>query len=85
MVDVAGEVEYLRLRAPLTVRDGSSTYTVQPSESLSLEVTIDFPHPLIGRQSCQLPRHAVDASRRTWRARVHLGSFARPMRCARRD
>jgi UDP-3-O-[3-hydroxymyristoyl] N-acetylglucosamine deacetylase / 3-hydroxyacyl-[acyl-carrier-protein] dehydratase len=55
VVDVAGEVEYLRLRAPLTVRDGSSTYTVQPSESLSLEVTIDFPHPLIGRQSCQLP------------------------------
>jgi UDP-3-O-[3-hydroxymyristoyl] N-acetylglucosamine deacetylase/3-hydroxyacyl-[acyl-carrier-protein] dehydratase len=55
VIDVAGEVEYLRLRAPLTVRDGSSTYTVQPSESLSLEVTIDFPHPLIGRQSCQLP------------------------------
>jgi UDP-3-O-[3-hydroxymyristoyl] N-acetylglucosamine deacetylase/3-hydroxyacyl-[acyl-carrier-protein] dehydratase len=55
VVDVAGEVEYLRLRAPLTVRDGSSTYTVQPSESLSLEVTIDFPHPLIGRQSCQIP------------------------------
>jgi UDP-3-O-[3-hydroxymyristoyl] N-acetylglucosamine deacetylase/3-hydroxyacyl-[acyl-carrier-protein] dehydratase len=55
VVDVAGEVEYLRLRAPLTVRDGSSTYTVEPSESLSLEVTIDFPHPLIGRQSCQLP------------------------------
>ena len=55
VVDVAGEVEYLRLRAPLTLRDGSSTYTVHPSESLSLEVTIDFPHPLIGRQSCQLP------------------------------
>ncbi len=55
VVDVTGEVEYLRLRAPLTLRDGSSTYTVHPSESLSLEVTIDFPHPLIGRQSCQLP------------------------------
>ena len=55
VVDVPGEVEYLRLRAPLTVRDGSSTYTVQPSETLSLEVSIDFPHPLIGRQSCQLP------------------------------
>jgi UDP-3-O-[3-hydroxymyristoyl] N-acetylglucosamine deacetylase / 3-hydroxyacyl-[acyl-carrier-protein] dehydratase len=55
VVDVPGEVEYLRLRAPLTMRDGGSTYTVQPSESLSLEVTIDFPHPLIGRQSCQLP------------------------------
>jgi len=55
VVDVDGEVEYLQLRAPLTLRDGGSSYTVQPAESLSLEVTIDFPHPLIGRQSCQLP------------------------------
>ena len=55
IVDVEGEVEYLMLRSPLSLRDGSSTYTVNPSSMLSLEVTIDFPHPLIGRQSCQLP------------------------------
>ncbi|HMA03733.1 MAG: UDP-3-O-acyl-N-acetylglucosamine deacetylase [Gemmatimonas sp.] len=55
IVEVGGEVEYLSLRTPLTVRDGSSTYTVEPSNTLSLDVTIDFPHPLIGRQSCQLP------------------------------
>ncbi len=55
IVDVPGEVEYLELREPLTVRDGRSTYTVVPADSLSLEVTIDFPHPLIGRQSCILP------------------------------
>lgn len=55
IVDVGGEVEYLQLRTPLTVRDGASTYTVEPSDTLSLDVTIDFPHPLIGRQSCQLP------------------------------
>jgi len=55
IVDVPGEVEYLTLSSPLTLRDGSSTYTVSPSPTLSLEVTIDFPHPLIGRQSCQVP------------------------------
>jgi UDP-3-O-[3-hydroxymyristoyl] N-acetylglucosamine deacetylase / 3-hydroxyacyl-[acyl-carrier-protein] dehydratase len=55
VVDVAGEVEYLMLLEPLTVRDGSSTYTVTPAPTLSLDVTIDFPHKLIGRQSCQLP------------------------------
>ncbi|MBK5186713.1 MAG: UDP-3-O-[3-hydroxymyristoyl] N-acetylglucosamine deacetylase [Gemmatimonadaceae bacterium] len=55
ITDVAGEVEYLMLRSPLTLRDGKSTYTVHPSATLSIEVTIDFPHPLIGRQSCQLP------------------------------
>jgi UDP-3-O-[3-hydroxymyristoyl] N-acetylglucosamine deacetylase/3-hydroxyacyl-[acyl-carrier-protein] dehydratase len=54
VVDVAGEPEYLSLRAPLTMRDGKSTYTVQPAATLSIDVTIDFPHPLIGRQSCQL-------------------------------
>ena len=55
IVDVDGEVEYLMLRAPLTVRDGASTYTVQPSVSLSLQVSIDFPHRLIGHQSLELP------------------------------
>jgi UDP-3-O-[3-hydroxymyristoyl] N-acetylglucosamine deacetylase / 3-hydroxyacyl-[acyl-carrier-protein] dehydratase len=55
IVDIEGEVEYLMLRSPLSVRDGGSSYTVSPSPTLSLEVTIDFPHPLIGKQSCQLP------------------------------
>lgn len=55
IVDLEGEVEYLTLSSPLTVRDGASTYTVSPSPTLSLDVTIDFPHPLIGRQSCQVP------------------------------
>ncbi len=55
IVDVEGEVEYLSLCAPFTLKDGSSTYTVSPSQTLSLEVTIDFPHPLIGRQSCRVP------------------------------
>jgi len=55
IVDVDGEVEYLILRAPLTVKDGASTYTVQPSATLSLQVSIDFPHQLIGHQSYELP------------------------------
>jgi UDP-3-O-[3-hydroxymyristoyl] N-acetylglucosamine deacetylase / 3-hydroxyacyl-[acyl-carrier-protein] dehydratase len=55
VVDVAGEVQYLALRAPLTVRDGASTYEVQPAAALSLQVSIDFPHPLIGHQRCELP------------------------------
>ncbi|MEO8880746.1 MAG: UDP-3-O-acyl-N-acetylglucosamine deacetylase [Gemmatimonadaceae bacterium] len=55
VVEVAGEVEYLALRTPLTVRVGGSTYTVTPAPALSLEVSIDFPHPLIGRQSCTFP------------------------------
>jgi UDP-3-O-[3-hydroxymyristoyl] N-acetylglucosamine deacetylase/3-hydroxyacyl-[acyl-carrier-protein] dehydratase len=41
-------------RARLTQRvqliDGESTYEATPSDDLELDVTIDFPHPLIGRQ-----------------------------------
>jgi len=55
VVDVEGEVEYLTLRAPLTVRDGASTYTVQPAAALSLQVSIDFPHRIIGHQRFDLP------------------------------
>ena len=39
-----------RLRAPVTMADGDSTYEAFPAECLELEVSIDFPHPLIGTQ-----------------------------------
>ena len=55
IVDVEGDVQYLSVCSTLTVKEGHSTYTVTPSPTLSLEVTIDFPHPLIGRQSCKVP------------------------------
>jgi UDP-3-O-[3-hydroxymyristoyl] N-acetylglucosamine deacetylase/3-hydroxyacyl-[acyl-carrier-protein] dehydratase len=40
-----------RLAAPLTVREGDARYVVAPSDALRLTVTIEWPHPLIGRQS----------------------------------
>lgn len=45
-----GEVQYLRLRAPVRVVDGESSYVASPAPGLELDVTIDFPHPLVGRQ-----------------------------------
>lgn len=47
-----GTVRYLTLPGALTVTDGESIYEVEPAPELSLKVTIDFAHPLIGRQSC---------------------------------
>ncbi len=41
----------LRVQAPLTVREGDATYLVAPRDALRLTVTIEWPHPLIGRQS----------------------------------
>jgi UDP-3-O-[3-hydroxymyristoyl] N-acetylglucosamine deacetylase/3-hydroxyacyl-[acyl-carrier-protein] dehydratase len=45
------EVAWLDLSEPVRVIDGESVYEAFPADALSLEVTIDFAHPLIGRQS----------------------------------
>ena len=39
-----------RLRAPLRLVDGESVYEAYPADALELDVTIEFPHALIGRQ-----------------------------------
>jgi UDP-3-O-[3-hydroxymyristoyl] N-acetylglucosamine deacetylase / 3-hydroxyacyl-[acyl-carrier-protein] dehydratase len=49
--------EYLELRESVRVIDGASVYEAHPASDLRLEVTIDFPHPLIGRQQ---GRYVVD-------------------------
>lgn len=46
-----GEPDYLILTEPFSITDGDSVYEAYPSNDLQLDVTIEFPHPLIGRQS----------------------------------
>jgi UDP-3-O-[3-hydroxymyristoyl] N-acetylglucosamine deacetylase/3-hydroxyacyl-[acyl-carrier-protein] dehydratase len=46
-----GVAQYLDLSEPVRVIDGESVYEAYPAADLSVEVTIDFPHPLIGRQA----------------------------------
>ena len=46
-----GAIDYLRLARPLRVADGESRYEAYPAEGLELDVSIDFAHPLVGRQS----------------------------------
>jgi len=48
---VDGEPEFLHLTEPVRIIDGASVYEAYPSEQLELDVTIEFPHPLIGKQS----------------------------------
>jgi len=45
-----GSVQYWELREPVRLVDGESVYEAHPASALELDVTIDFPHPLIGRQ-----------------------------------
>ncbi|HZF67614.1 MAG TPA: bifunctional UDP-3-O-[3-hydroxymyristoyl] N-acetylglucosamine deacetylase/3-hydroxyacyl-ACP dehydratase [Gemmatirosa sp.] len=50
LVPSAGPVEWLELTEAVRVIDGESVYEAFPADALTLEVTIEFPHPLIGRQ-----------------------------------
>jgi UDP-3-O-[3-hydroxymyristoyl] N-acetylglucosamine deacetylase/3-hydroxyacyl-[acyl-carrier-protein] dehydratase len=45
-----GTPDYLTVRTPFVHREGESEYEVSPSDWLDLDVTIDFPHPLVGGQ-----------------------------------
>ncbi len=55
ITECGGAAEFLELTGPVTVRDGDSVYEAHPAAGLELDVTIDFPHPLIGRQHGAFP------------------------------
>ena len=48
---VGGEAIVLSVLAPFTVTDRDATYIVAPDKAFRLTVTIEWPHPLIGRQA----------------------------------
>jgi UDP-3-O-[3-hydroxymyristoyl] N-acetylglucosamine deacetylase/3-hydroxyacyl-[acyl-carrier-protein] dehydratase len=50
-VEHGGEPDQYLVRDAFTVTDGDSSYLVGPAARLRLATTIEFPHPLIGRQS----------------------------------
>ena len=69
VVQNGGRVQYLDLRESVVVEDGASHYEAHPDSALSLDVTIEFPHPTIGRQ--------------TGRWRVDSAGFAKELAPAR--
>ncbi len=50
-VEVGGEPVVLTVRAPFTVTEGDAAYVVAPAKTFRLTVTVEWPHPLIGRQA----------------------------------
>jgi UDP-3-O-[3-hydroxymyristoyl] N-acetylglucosamine deacetylase / 3-hydroxyacyl-[acyl-carrier-protein] dehydratase len=46
-----GCIQASRLTRAVRLVDGQSVYEATPGDHLDLDVTIDFPHPLIGRQT----------------------------------
>jgi UDP-3-O-[3-hydroxymyristoyl] N-acetylglucosamine deacetylase / 3-hydroxyacyl-[acyl-carrier-protein] dehydratase len=50
IVEHGGEARFLALRRPLRLVDGESIYDVCPAAELELDVSIQFPHAVIGAQ-----------------------------------
>ncbi len=46
----AGRVEVLSLVEPVRIEHGESWYEAHPADAFSVEVSIDFAHPLVGHQ-----------------------------------
>jgi UDP-3-O-[3-hydroxymyristoyl] N-acetylglucosamine deacetylase len=45
---------YLRIRRPISVEDKGKRISILPAESFRLTCEIDFPHPLVGKQSLEM-------------------------------
>ncbi len=65
-----GPARYLSVTAPIRVESGESVYEATPSSRLELDVTIAFPHPLIGEQSIALAVTAESFTRELGSART---------------
>jgi len=70
IAEQAGTVQYLQLQSPVRVCDGDSVYEAVPASALELDVTIDFPHPLVGRQRGEYRVTAESFERELARART---------------
>ncbi|MGH7529318.1 MAG: UDP-3-O-acyl-N-acetylglucosamine deacetylase [Gemmatimonadales bacterium] len=51
LADVGGEPAVLTVQVPFAVSAGDAAYIVAPAKGLRLTVTIEWAHPLIGRQA----------------------------------
>jgi UDP-3-O-[3-hydroxymyristoyl] N-acetylglucosamine deacetylase len=46
--------QYIRITKEFVLRDGQKTLGIYPAQTFSIQYDINFPHPLIGRQSLQV-------------------------------
>ena len=45
---------YIRIEKPFVLEEGTKSIAIYPSDTLSLEYEIGFPHPLIGHQKLEI-------------------------------
>jgi len=79
----AGDPDRLRLGESVTFQDRDSEYKAVPGDSPLLSVTIEWPHPSIGRQSAELELTADSFRREIAGARTF--GFANEVEALRRE
>lgn len=65
-----GDAAVVKVTTPFTVREGESTYLVAPYNGLQLTTTIEWEHPVIGRQSASFQITPESFRREIARART---------------
>lgn len=63
LVELEEPRRYIAIRSPIEWTDGDKWARVSPYQGLRVTATIDFPHPLIGRQSLDLDINEVSFGR----------------------
>jgi UDP-3-O-[3-hydroxymyristoyl] N-acetylglucosamine deacetylase/3-hydroxyacyl-[acyl-carrier-protein] dehydratase len=70
LATVDGEPDFLELSEAVRIIDGASVYEAYPSDHLELDVTIEFDHPRIGRQSRRITVTEASFAKELSRART---------------
>jgi UDP-3-O-[3-hydroxymyristoyl] N-acetylglucosamine deacetylase / 3-hydroxyacyl-[acyl-carrier-protein] dehydratase len=70
IVEHGGPARHLTIAAPIRMVDGDSVYEAKPAARLALDVSIAFPHALIGEQSLALEVTAESFARELAGART---------------
>jgi len=70
MAEQAGEPWCWRVRAPFELTEGMSRYRVEPADTFRLTVTVEWDHPVIGRQAGSWPVDVATFSREIAPART---------------
>ena len=70
VVEQAGDPAVIKVTQPFTVEEGDATYVVSPAKGLQLTATIEWNHPIIGRQSVSLDIGEESFAREIARART---------------
>ena len=68
--------QYIRITKPFVLREGDKTLGIYPSDTFTIKYDIDFPHPLIGKQSLDVQLTGMNYAQKIAPARTFVAARA---------